>query len=277
MSRKQFTLTEEQRKSFAGVYLLDVIINVPAYFSVLLEGNDKDLEPVLDWLMVKEYVQIKDNEKYVPTAKGRAVLQNFKERYLEFLKVFDIYCAVDLEAGEFAFSYYFDFDNMDEWRAFLQDERWEDLRIAVADYKGIDPVEIVFMSFIHENRFGRDETGWQFDLLLGTVWDEILEICNTALLKDDLAYEDEHGYVSGEDVIEDIITQGTELMIELYQKDEQFNVPDETPVYEAVGDNGHGDELVVEKVVMIPYPVDYYYPYRDPRYLRPIWRRRWLI
>lgn len=277
MSRKQFTLTEEQRKSFAGVYLLDVIINVPAYFSVLLEGNDKDLEPVLDWLMVKEYVQIKDNEKYVPTAKGRAVLQNFKERYLEFLKVFDIYCAVDLEAGEFAFSYYFDFDNMDEWRAFLQDERWEDLRIAVADYKGIDPVEIVFMSFIHENRFGRDETGWQFDLLLGTVWDEILEICNTALLKDDLAYEDEHGYVSGEDVIEDIITQGTELMIELYQKDEQFNVPDETPVYEAVGDNGNGDELVVEKVVMIPYPVDYYYPYRDPRYLRPIWRRRWLI
>ncbi|MCP4579785.1 MAG: response regulator [Deltaproteobacteria bacterium] len=59
----------------------------------------------------------------------------------------------------------------------------------MAEFKKLDPVEIVFMSFLNEDRFGRDETGWQFDLLLGNIWDEILHICNTAIRLEDLGYE----------------------------------------------------------------------------------------
>ncbi|MCK5231923.1 MAG: hypothetical protein KAR13_16745, partial [Desulfobulbaceae bacterium] len=86
-------------------------------------------------------------------------------------------------------------------------------------YRDMDPVEIVFMSFINENRFGRNETGWQFDLLLGTVWDEILEICNTALQLRELGWEDDQGSVRAEDVIQDIIDQGTEIMNRIHEQD----------------------------------------------------------
>ena len=94
-----------------------------------------------------------------------------------------------MEAGDFAFASYFDFDDDIRWREYLDDDRWDDLRVAVADYKKLNPVEIVFMSFISENRFGRNEVGWQFELLLGAVWDEILDICNSAIQWDQLGYE----------------------------------------------------------------------------------------
>jgi hypothetical protein len=89
----------------------------------------------------------------------------------------------------------------------------------VAELKKINPVEIVFMSFLKEDRFGRDETGWQFDLLLGSIWDEILHICNTAIPLEALGYEDDQGRVSAEDVIKDIIRQGAEIMIKLLEKE----------------------------------------------------------
>jgi len=69
------------------------------------------------------------------------------------------------------------------------------------------------MSFINEKRFGRDDQGkWQFDLLLGSVWDEILEICNQSIHWPELGYEDNEGKVSAADVIEDIISRGNELI-----------------------------------------------------------------
>ncbi len=68
---------------------------------------------------------------------------------------------------------------------------------------------MIFMSFINEKRFGRDDGGkWQFDLLLGSVWDEILDICNQAINWPELGYEDDQGKVPAADVIEDIIAQG---------------------------------------------------------------------
>ncbi len=76
------------------------------------------------------------------------------------------------------------------------------------------------MSFLNEGRFGKDDNGWQFDLLLGSVWDEILEICNTTLSVEDLGWSDDQGSVSGEDVIKDIVAQGSVLVEELHLKEE---------------------------------------------------------
>ncbi len=191
-------------------------------------------------------------------------------RYTEYLKVFDIYCAVDLETGEFAFARYFEFEDEAQWDEFLEDDRWDDLRLAVAEFKKIDPVEIVFMSFLNEDRFGRDETGWQFDLLLGTVWDEILNICSTAIKWEDLDYEDGEAVVSAEDVMQDIIRQGTEIMITLLKKEEEMRR--EHPEEGEDPDDDNGGERIVEKVEFEEHPVSYYYPYYDPFYVSPLWR-----
>ena len=217
MTQKQFTISEEQKKQYAGLYLLDYMVTESHTFPLLLEEDDTDLEPVLEWLLSKDYIGIIDNERYEQTVNGKAALSLFMTRYKEFLKTFDIFSAVDLGTGEFAFASCDEFKNETEWRNFLNNEQWDDLRVAVAEYRDMDPVEIVFMSFINENRFGKNETGWQFDLLLGTVWDEILEIADTAIRWQELGWEDEQGSVRAEDVIKDIINQGTEIMNRIHE------------------------------------------------------------
>ena len=274
----RYRLSEERKKQYAGVYLLEYMINRPASFDLLLSEDDSDLESILENLLVKGYVDIKDKAKYVPTQEGRAVLQGFLERYTEYLNVFDVYCALDLEAGEFAFAHYFDLRERDTWKEFLNDDRWDDLRIAVAECKKMDPIEVVFMSFIAEGRFGRDHTGWQFDLLLGSVWDEIMEICNAAIHYQELGYTDGDEEISPEQVIEDIICQGAELMIELHEKDAKLARPIEHADSNGsnIGDDAE-EEYVVEEVIVEDWPVSDYYGYRDPYYLSPGWRRPWIF
>jgi len=212
MSSFSYTCTEEQKKQFAAVYLLDRMSRLRYSPPLYLEDTDQDLEPVLEYAMVKNYIQISNSEKYVLTEKGHSVLHRFTKRYKEYLTKFDIFCAVDLTEGDFAFAHSEEFTDERAWSSFLADDRWEDLRIAVTQYKKLDPVEIVFMSFINEGRFGYSDAGWQFDLILGSVWDDMLAICNSALTVESLAYTDDDGVtVSGEQVIEDVIIQGTEL------------------------------------------------------------------
>lgn len=275
MGKKVYTLNDEQKKQFAGAYMLNVMINTPRSFPVLLEGNEEDLEPVLEWLLMKEYIEIRNQERYVPNEKGREVLKRFLARYTEYLKVFDIYCAVDLQTGEFAFASYLDFEDNASWKNFLNDDRWDDIRLAVAEFKKLDPVEIVFMSFLNEDRFGRDETGWQFDLLLGNIWDEILLICTTAIRWEELGYEDEQGSVSAEDVITDIIKQGSALMIKLLEREEKLRK--EQPEESEDFDDDNGEDHVVEKVVVEEQPINYYYSYYDPFYVSPLWLAVWLL
>ena len=264
-------ITEEQKQRFASIYVLDHMINTPKTFPLLLERNDADLEPILEHLLVKECVAIHDKERYAPTEKGRDALQLFMARYSEFLRIFDIYCGVDLEAGEFAFARYFELKDAQEWKAYLRQERWDDLRVAAAEFKKIDPVEIVFMSFINEGRFGRDETGWQFDLLLGSVWDEIAQIVETAVRVDDLGYASNGGIVSGEDVIGDVLAQGAKLLTDLLDEEERRS---------SGGSDGGGlapsqvdpdEEEYVEHVWVEQYPSVYYEPYHDPFYVSPLW------
>src|SRR6202012_3566476 len=101
------------------------------------------------------------------------------KRYTEYLKVYDVFSFVDLEKGEFAFARYYDFDSDEAWLSFTDNERFDDLRIAVAIFKKLDPAEIVFMSFINENRFDTTAAGRQIDLVSDNSWKEIEEICET--------------------------------------------------------------------------------------------------
>lgn len=273
--KKQYTISEEHKKQYAGVYMLKIMINTPRSFPVMLDGDDQDLQPIFEWLMMKGYVEIRNNERYVPTEKGREVLKRFMERYTDYLRVFDIYCAVDMARGEFAFARYFDFECDPDWQNFLDDDRWDDLRLAVAEFKKLDAAEIVFMNFINEGRFGTDKTGWQFDLLLGTAWDEILNICNTAITVDEIGYEDEQGKVSGEAVIKDVIRQGAELNIKLKKKERELEDKYKEDIDD--GEDEPEEDYAVEPVIIEEYPVNYYYAYRDPFYISPVWLALWLL
>ncbi len=216
MPQLPYQLDEKQKHHYARLYLLDYMIQEEARISILLNEKNEDLESIFDELMARELIEIDKEQFYCVSHQGKALHHNFLKHYRENMAISDIFCAVDLSSGEFAFEFYDDYPTKPEWEAFLAEPRWDDLRIAVAEYSQTDPIELVFMSFINEKRFGRDTDGkWQFDLLLGTVWDEILEICNQSLHWPDLGYEDEEGKVEAEAVIEDIIAQGNAIRDEL--------------------------------------------------------------
>ncbi len=267
----KYHASEEQKKQFASLYILNAMVNDKIVIPVYLEGNDEDLEPVLEYLMARQYITIKDNESYETDAKGYEVLKRFMARYSEFLKIFDVYCAVDLGEGRFAFQEYFDLSDA-EWESHLNDERWEDLRVAVAEFKELNPVEIVFMSFLKEGQFGDRGNGWQFDLLLGSVWDEILDICNSALSVSDLGYTDEDGdYIEGASVLEDVIAQGAELNLELHKHEESLrNSADCKAECDDLSDDMSDDDGEYEThVTEVEYTV--YESYYDPFYISPVW------
>lgn len=260
----RYSLLIKTRVKYMCIVLLQEMINFQHYFPTKLVGKDIYLGPYLDQMVSNGVLTIRSGE-YIPTEHGREELQKFYNRYYEYLKMFDIFCAVDLASGEFAFSRIND-DSFsdDDWYSYLNDERFSDVRVAVADFKGLDPTEIVFMSFLNEGRFNiNTEDGevldWQYNLTneVGGIWDEIETICNTAI---DVDYLREDG------VLEDVIRQGSEIAIELIRESEELN----SEKYEEVENNTEVIEIV-EIVEMPEYGYDYWDPYYDPYYVSPIW------
>ena len=241
-------VSDNNKKTFGSIVLLDEMVNGSHSFQTVANGDDSVLEPLFIELMSKGYVMT-SGINYQVTDKGQQVLDTFMKRYTEYLKVYDVFSFVDLEKGEFAFARYYDFDSDDAWTDFTNDERFDDLRIAVALFKKSDPGEIVFMSFINENRFDTKSNGWQMDLVSDDLWKEIEEICKTAIKPEEV----------GQDAMLDMIGQGAQLMIKLMEEEklqEQNN-----------NDNsGQGTNTVVQEET-----IEYYQPYYDPYYVSPIW------
>src|ERR1700760_3179017 len=107
-------LTEDNKKTFKAIILLNELINGDHKFKTIDNGDDSVLEPLFIELMSKGYVTT-SGMNYQPTAKGEEVFDTFMKRYTEYLKVYDIFSFVDLEKGEFAFSSYYDFETDDAW------------------------------------------------------------------------------------------------------------------------------------------------------------------
>lgn len=239
-------LTDNNKKIFKAIVLLNELVNGNHQFKTVDNGDDKVLEPLFIELMSKGYVQT-SGMYYQITANGQEVLNNFMKRYTEYLKLYDVFSYVDLEKGEFAFARYFDFDTDDQWLNYVNNSRWDDLRIAVALFKKLDPAEIVFMSFINENRFDTSSNGWQINLASDDIWKEIEAICQTAIKPEEV----------GQDAMEDMVGQGSELMIKLLQEEQNREREEQN--------NNYQEEVVEEETV------EYYQPYYDPYYVSPIW------
>lgn len=259
---KNYNLNIADRLRFTSLVILNEMVQFQHYFPVELTGDDSYLATYLDHMEKKGVVRV-DNDKYVPTEMGREEIVALYTKYQEYLKIFDIFCAVDLERGEFAFSSITnpEMDNDDVWFEFLEQERFSDVRVAVADFKGINPIEIVFLAFLNEGRFNCNEPKWQFDLTGDDVWLEIEEICNTAVSKD---------YLMTDGVLEDVIREGSKLALEIISEAEAAKLVEEEEVYETTTTTETVEEYV--DVVEEPYyPYDYYYPYYDPFYVSPVW------
>jgi hypothetical protein len=250
----KYTLLEKDRVKFISLVLLNEIIQFQHYFQVHLTGDDIYLDSFLKGLVEKGALKI-DKGMYVPTDKGREELVMLYDKYYEFVKFFDIFCAVDLEHGEFAFQSINSNMSDEEWVEFLHNERFSDVRVAVAEFKGINPFEIVFMSFLNENRFDCTQSRWQYYLTGNDIWNEIVEICNTAVSLE---------YLKEEGVIENVVSTGSELALAFIKQAEATPEPTEEVTETVV-------EEYVETVSVPVYGYDYWDPYYDPFYVSPIW------
>lgn len=273
MNKPTYKVTDNDKESFIGILLLNYLLNNNGNIPVLMADEFQVLEPVIIKMHSKGYLEMV-GPQFKATSKGKEVLQNFGKRYSEYLKIYDVFCAVDLTEGKFAFAEFFDFDTDEAWKEYLNRDNWEDVRIAVAEFKKLNPIEIVFMSFINENRFDLSRTGWQMDIVAGFIWEEIEKICNSALCVDQINQGDNT-------VMPDIIKQGAELSINLIKREDELRKQEEefqAKLEEENRANQAVEEEVVEETTYYSYPVDdywygpsYYSPYYDPFYVSPLW------
>ena len=210
-----FVINDEVKLHYAGLYLLKEIFDGEEIYLLSVHEEFEVLKPITEWLMNRGFVELSGDGLFSVSQKGQDLLESFFDRYRDFLREYDVFCGVDLATKEFALSYYSDYGDSPEWAEFLNQDKWEDLRIAVAEYKGYDAIEIVFMSFVQEQRFGRDHDGWNQELLLGQIWHEIQYICNSAVRLGTIRYEDQGRIFEGEGALEDIIVQGQQLVKKL--------------------------------------------------------------
>lgn len=242
-------------------------------FKTILNGDDALLQPLFIDLLVKGYVTVVNNH-YTVTDKGQAVYDTFNGRYREFLRVYDVYACVDGETGEFALDKFYDFRTDEEYDSYKSQLRFSDYRIRVAEFKGIDSHEIVFMSFLKDMRFDTTCTGWQIDLLSGSIWAEIDEICKSSVTLLEIGEGDIN---IGNEVMENMIRKGTDVMMNFMKNEIAFNKKRlaEIEAYAANVEEGSEEyEIVTTSTTIIEEceeDIVYYDRYYDPWYCSPIW------
>ena len=167
----------------------------------LAETDDEGLESLLNFMESRGTLTIEDDNYFKATDKGHEVYQDLVKQLEAYVTHFEVYAYVDLEQGIFG----------DPETDLLEGDKWSDLRVAVAEHKGIDPYRVVFLAMLSAKTF-YENPDWKFDLSMGTLFQEMKQIVLEQLHLDDLGYSDSEGKVSGEEVIRDIIEQGSELV-----------------------------------------------------------------
>ena len=173
-------------------------------FHLSLASKDEDqLEPTLKEMEKQGWIEVGEDDYYITNDKGLEIYQKLTEQQESYVSHFDIYAYVDLQKGVFA----------DPQSDLLEGDRWSDLRVAVAENKGIDPYRVVFLSMLADGVWF-ENPDWRFDLGMGTLLDNLESLVMDQLSVDELGYEDDQGMVEGEEVIADVIEQGTALALE---------------------------------------------------------------
>lgn len=233
-------LPEETCRQLATLALLDrLVVDPKAYHAALLDGDDSLLEPLFDYMLRHDLINVGENDYYRLTEKGESAYQKLLHQQRSYLIHFDIYGGVDLAEGIFADP------ETDEPEA----PNWSDLRVAVAEFKQIDPYRMVFLSMLADGGFF-ENPDWKFDIALGSsFFKEMEEIVRAQISVDELGYEDEDGsQVPGEAVIEDVILQGAQINKTRIDRERQR----QDSLFEEEQEQGNGEDED-EVWVMAPY------------------------
>ncbi len=276
-------MTPATLEVFQDIYVTRRMVNDPLNVSVLFESPYDWLQDIVGRLYQKDWVELKGSY-FAPTSLGRDKVVVAENRFYDFLKMFDGFHSVNYATGTFAIASYLDMDDA-TYNVYINNNAvygWQDFRIAVAERKGLNPLEIVFISFLKGGKFDMHPNGWQFAVASGEMWDEVVRVCNTAIHMDQLG-DPEQG-ITPEADIDMIITAGSELFIQLMQRQAKEDaqraaqkaaaaaaekvyeevVETETTVYETV--------RYVRRVEPVYYAPGYYHTYTvNPLYLSPIW------
>ena len=177
----------------------------------LAETDDEGLESLLNFMESRGTLTVEEDNYYKATDKGHEVYQDLVKQLEAYVTHFEVYAYVDLEQGIFG----------DPETDLLEGDKWSDLRVAVAEHKGIDPYRVVFLAMLSAETF-YENPDWKFDLSMGTLFQEMKEIVLEQLHVDDLGYSDSEGKVSGEEVIRDIIEQGSELVAKRKSREQEI-------------------------------------------------------
>lgn len=264
---KKYSLTKEKRDYYRNIILLRDMIEFNEEYPIMLTDSQELLEPHLIDMCAqdKRWVEMRDN-MFVPTQKGREEFKGFMNKYYDYLRIYDIFCMVDFQTAEFAFSKYMEYDDS-QWDIYVDDDRWQDVRLAVCEFKGIDPVEVAVMSFLNEERFGIGDEGWEFRLVSDLLFDEMLDIIN-----DENTYRKEDLMDNG--ALEDIIKRGFEVMMHIFDEEKRLE-NEEKHQNRNMTFNSQNDEeeldLEEEDVDVRIYTREELYLYNDPYYYSPYW------
>ena len=187
----------------------------------LAETDDEGLESLLNFMESRGTLTVEEDNYYKATDKGHEVYQDLVKQLEAYVTHYEVYAYVDLEQGIFG----------DPETDLLEGEKWSDLRVAVAEHKGIDPYRVVFLAMLSAETF-YENPDWKFDLSMGTLFQEMKQIVLEQLHVDDLGYSFSEGKVSGEEVIRDIIEQGSELVAQRKSREQEIkgrNQAEESP------------------------------------------------
>ena len=106
-NRPQYSLSKEQKLEFASTYLLERMIRTGQNYPLVLQDLDNPnvncLKDMLDHLYSQGYTTLDKSNHYVPSDKGQERIENFRQRYSEYIDFYVVYSRVDLKTGEFAF------------------------------------------------------------------------------------------------------------------------------------------------------------------------------
>jgi len=166
----------------------------------LVEKDQEKLEPILKFMEERSILTVGVDNYYKISKKGLELYSQLVDQLESYLMYFDVFAYVDLENGIFG----------DPNNDLLEGNQWTDLRVAIAEFKGMDPFRVVFLAMMSDEKFF-ENPDWKFELGLGTLFDELEQIVKDQVSVNDLSYEDDIGIVNGEDVIRDILKQGESL------------------------------------------------------------------
>lgn len=269
-------ISKERRDELASLYILFEIVERDKVWNALLVDSDKLLEEYLTWLHAKKYIELDPDGNYISTDKGIKVIENFNDRDSDFIRRYDIFCAVDTDEGSFAFSEMMNLDD-NEWSDYLMGDQWVDLRTVVCELHQIDPVEMMFISFIRDEILNTEEDGWQFDLCMGSIFNDMEDIINSMFTISDFAVCDDNGDIvlSGEDHIKRYLEVSNQVMKDITLKREALaDHFDDGLINNSEEDDQYEEMTTTTYVVEEELNDDWFYydeMYSDVYYVNPCW------